>query len=384
MVQLLEGDVVGSARSARVFALNFHADYRCQNSGACCTANWDVPVELPFYTSLREAVTSGRLQPADTAGVSSPFIIDSNLPEGAAAILERDEDGRCVFYAATAKRCIVHRDLGEAALPETCRHFPRVSVQDRRGTFVSLSHFCPTAASMLFRDLPVEIVSAPIAFPHADYDGLLVTDDDLPPLLTPRVLMDLDGYTAWERHMVARFRDVDRRPASIMATLNRDAQVLGRWRPGAIALDEAVAQLSAEYVDGAESGLRDCLQRFREVIAAVPEDVRPEPDEDQLEAPFANEVEPAWEAFHGPVNRYLAAKAFASWTAYQGRGVRTIVRGLDAALALVRVESARQCRNAQRTLDRELLLEAIRQADFLLNHLAIGEDLARAWSVVES
>jgi hypothetical protein len=64
-------------------------------------------------------------------------------------------------------------------------------------------------------------------------------------------------------------------------------------------------------------------------------------------------------------------------------GVKTIVRGLEAALALVRVESARQCRNASRPLDRELLLEAFRQSDFALNHLAVGEDLANAWSRVE-
>jgi hypothetical protein len=56
---------------------------------------------------------------------------------------------------------------------------------------------------------------------------------------------------------------------------------------------------------------------------------------------------------------------------------------LEAALALVRVEAARQCRNAARPLDRDLLLEAFRQADFALNHLAVGEDLAKAWSVVE-
>jgi hypothetical protein len=119
------------------------------------------------------------------------------------------------------------------------------------------------------------------------------------------------------------------------------------------------------------------------VIAAVPGDVRPEPDEDGLEEAMVGWVAPAWERFHAPVNRYLAAKAFASWTAYQGRGVRTIVRGLDAALALVRVEASRHCRNARRALDRDLLIEAIRQADFLLNHLAVGEDLARGWSAVE-
>src|SRR6187549_2295659 len=82
-------------------------------------------------------------------------------------------------------------------------------------------------------------------------------------------------------------------------------------------------------------------------------------------------------------NCYLAAKAFASWTAYQGRGVATIVRGIEAAVALVRVEAARRCRDAGKPLDADLLLEAFRSADFTLNHLAVGEDLAENWSRIE-
>ena len=39
--------------------------------------------------------------------------------------------------------------------------------------------------------------------------------------------------------------------------------------------------------------------------------------------------------------------------------------------------------DAGRPLDAELLLEAIRFADFSLNHLAVGDDLARGWSLVE-
>jgi hypothetical protein len=116
----------------------------------------------------------------------------------------------------------------------------------------------------------------------------------------------------------------------------------------------------------------------------VPDDLRPHADEAGLEDAMVEHVAPQWHRFHAPVNRYVAAKAFASWTAYQGRGVRTIVRGLGAALALVRVEAARQCRNAARALDRDLLLEAFREADFLLNHLAVGEDLAEAWSQAET
>lgn len=374
----------GGRGTVRVYALAFHADYRCHNSGACCTASWDVPVELPIYKSLSEAVSNGTLRAADSSAGIHPFIVESDLPDRAAAMLERDDDGRCVFYAGESKRCIVHRDVGEAALPATCRHFPRISVQDSRGTFVSLSHFCPTAASMLFRDVPVDIVMKPAAFPAADYDGLVVTTDDLPPMLTPRMLMDLDGYTAWERHVVTRFAETHRRPSSVIATLWRDAQLLMEWRPGSISIAAAVSRLPHEYVDLQEdTGLSGSLRRHAEVLAAVPDDLKPPADVERLEAALHVYVSPAWGAFHAPINRYLAAKAFASWTAYQGRGIRTIVRGIEAALALVRVEASRQCRDAQRTLDAALLLEAIRQSDFLLNHLAVGEELVKAWSVVE-
>jgi hypothetical protein len=132
-----------------------------------------------------------------------------------------------------------------------------------------------------------------------------------------------------------------------------------------------------------DAELAPSLQLREEVIAAVPDDLKPGSDEEGLDGAWKTYVRAAWDDYRPPLNRFLAAKAFASWTAYQGRGVKTIVRGLEAALALVRVEAARQCRDASRPLDRELLLKAFRQADFALNHLAVGEDLAKAWSVVE-
>ena len=370
--------------SRNVFALGFHADYRCRHSGACCTADWDVPVELPVYRSLSDALVGGRLRVAAAAGATYPFIVEPDLPEGTAAMLDRDERGRCVFYESTSRLCIVHRDLGEPSLPTTCRHFPRVSVQDRRGTFVSLSHFCPTAASMLFSDRPVEIVAEPPAFPETDYDGLIVTADDLPPLLHPRVLMDLDGYTSWERHMVGRCADVEERPESVLTTLMRDADLLRCWRPGSLTLSEAVWELPHDVIEATlDESLAPSLRLRDEVIAAVPDDLKPASDEGGLDDAWTRYVRAVWDDYRPPINRFLAAKAFASWTAYQGRGVKTIVRGLEAALALVRVEAARQCRDASRPLDRDLLLEAFRQADFALNHLAVGEDLAKAWSLVE-
>jgi len=321
---------------------------------------------------------------APAAQPLDPFILGPDLPDDAAAMIERTPTGDCVFFERGTHLCVVHRDLGESALPLTCRHFPRVAVRDARGTFVTLSHFCPTAASLLFRDsIPTRIVQNPAAFPPADYDGLAVTDEELPPLLAPRMLMDPAAYTEWERHMVARCA-ADAPPEAVIATLTRDARLLRQWKPGGAPLVDAVRALPHEYVAAAVPDiLGPSLALYREVMQAVPDDLRPEPDEDGLETAFVALVGPGWESFRGPLNRYLAAKAFASWTAYQGRGVATIVRGLEVAIALVRVEAARACRDASRAVDQPLLLEAIRRADFALNHLAVGEDLAEAWSKVE-
>jgi Fe-S-cluster containining protein len=370
--------------SSPVYSLSIHADYKCRHSGACCTADWDVPVELPVYRALDDRVRSGSLRVAPAAEPLHPFVVELDLPDGAAAMLERTHGGDCVFFERGSRLCVVHRDAGAESLPETCRHFPRLAVADSRGTFVTLSHFCPTAASMLFReDVTLEIVNGPAAFPPADYDGLVVTADDLPPLLSPSMLMDPVGYSAWERQMVRRCA-ADVLPESVVVTLNADAMALRAWRPGETSLRDAIALLPEVFIPATvHSSLIPSLDLRHEVVDAIPDDLKPAPDDDGLEDAYREHVRLAWPAFARPLNRYLAAKAFASWTAYQGRGLSTIVRGLEAALALVRIESARQCRDAGRSLDRDLLLEAFRSADFALNHLAVGEDLAARWSRVE-
>jgi Fe-S-cluster containining protein len=370
--------------SSPVFALSIHADYKCRHSGACCTADWDVPVELPVYRSLGDQFRRGSLRVAPAAAPLHPFVVEPDLPDGAAAMLERTHEGDCVFFEPDSHLCVVHRDAGEESLPATCRHFPRLAVADSRGTFVTLSHFCPTAASMLFReDVTLAIVDGPAAFPPADYDGLRVTADDLPPLLSPSMLMDPAGYSAWESHMVTRCA-ATASPESVVATLTADAGKLGAWRPGETSLAAVVGALPDAFAPAPiEASLARSLELRDEIVDAIPDDLKPTPDEDGLEDAYRDRVRLAWPTFARPVNHYLAAKAFASWTAYQGRGVATIVRGLDAALALVRIESARQCRDAMRGLDRDLLLEAFRSADFALNHLAVGEDLAARWSRVE-
>ena len=368
-----------------VYALSIHADYKCQQSGICCTSDWDVPVEVPLYRTLTDAVATGKLSRAAAEEEGYPtFILEPDLPDDAAALVGRASSGNCVFFHSRSGLCVIHRDLGEPQLPSTCRHFPRLAVKDWRGTFISLTHYCPTAAGMLFReDVPLEIVENPPAFPPAPYEGLTVDPEAWPPLLKPEMLMDLDGYSAWERHMVARCA-LPLSPESVIGTLARDARLLRTFQPGNGSLVAAVAGLPAEtIVTPGDLSLGASLLLHAEVMKAVPDDVRPEPDTDGLQEAFERLVVPEWEAWHGPLRKFLAAKAFANWTAYQGRGVLSIVRGLEAALAFVRIESARECRNAGQALDAALLKQAFRGADFVLNHLAVGEDLANAWSIVE-
>src|SRR5438552_2841357 len=219
------GDIL---RRMPIFALSIHADYRCRHSGACCTADWDVPVELPLYRTLEEALSAGRVAPvAEANDDAAPLIVEGDLPDEAAAMVARTPSGDCVFYHRRSGLCVIHRDLGEPMLPATCRHFPRLAVRDARGTFISLTHYCPTAAASLFRqDVPIEIIESPAAFPEADYEGLVITGNDWPPLLRPELLADLESYTAWERHMVARCADAALAPEGVIATLERDARLV--------------------------------------------------------------------------------------------------------------------------------------------------------------
>ena len=105
-----------------VRSLSIHADYRCRHSGACCTADWDVPVEVPVTdrSTKRQSRAAARGSPVPRTGA---FVVEPDLPADAGAMLERNQAGECVFFERESRLCVVHRDLGHEALPATCRHF---------------------------------------------------------------------------------------------------------------------------------------------------------------------------------------------------------------------------------------------------------------------
>jgi hypothetical protein len=86
---------------------------------------------------------------------------------------------------------------------------------------------------------------------------------------------------------------------------------------------------------------------------AIPDELRP------------SRLAPARVPCDDAARRFLAAHAFASWTAHLGQGLRSWWRSIDAAWALLSYGLG------------------VRQADLLLRHLADPVELARIWSRVE-
>jgi hypothetical protein len=346
-----------------------HVRYACRHSGACCSSGWAIPVEQDKLTRI-----------AALRSTDEWLLAATEAPPDVAGVLARGTDGHCVFHRAglSSSRCGIHRALGPAALPAACQHFPRECLIDRRGVFVTLSHYCPTAASLLFEHSgPVEIVEGPPANPHGEAEGLDARDV-LPPLLTQGVLMDLDAYSAWEAHAVRSLAGqaslaAEASPEAVLDTLAADAARLMKWRPGGITLRDAIRALDRADVRRDAVTPPDWnteMQLVALVHDAIAEDQRPAALPRPARELFTLDRARDWQAHALVINRFLAAHAFASWAAYQGRGLDAMIRELRTVLAVLRYEVLRACEQSQGTLTDATLKEAIRQSDLLLVHLA--------------
>jgi len=256
--------------------LSFQRDYACRHSGACCTAGW----------------------------------------------IEPDESGRCRFHDAHPDGgCRIQRESSHESLPRACQQFPRVATLSPAGTSVTLSAFCPTAASLLFGTEPFTIVDAPDtrALDGLDARGVL------PPLLRDGMLMDWEAVARWEQLAVetlsAHRDDADRALALIDAA---STPVIGTWTPADGTLSDALAaafsRVTASGGDGDMPGSRDRRNAARA--------------------------------------RYFASHAFACWPMYNGQGIRGALDWLLKARTALDAER-RSCPD---------LKEAVRRADLALRH----------------
>jgi Fe-S-cluster containining protein len=313
----------------KFFWLNFHVPYACRDSGMCCSSGWPIPVERVRVAAIEQAITS-KVIPLRVEPWLTP---DALAPDDAAGMLALRSNGHCVFFEAGQSGCAIH-DVKPAA----CVHFPYVSLIDQRGVSVTLSHYCPTAVSLLFEhNGPVEIVEAgPPIGDGEDLEGLDARDSLPPASPDGSRLLTLDELSAWERDQV----------------VNAKMDVLQS----------------------------DDVMWFERARAAVPAPWSWPEVPEHLDGVWWSMVAPRWAKFDDVLDRYAAAKVFASWSLYLGNGLEAAIQTARVASAVVRIEAARQCLIFGRTLDRELLTEAIRQSDLLLVHYADPALLATASS----
>jgi Fe-S-cluster containining protein len=304
--------------------LNVHVGYACRDSGICCTSGWPIPVERECVPAI-ETTIAAEMIPLRVV----PWLIpELEAPGEVAGTLTVMPNGHCVFFEAGRPRCAIH-----SVKPASCMHFPYICLVDARGVRVNLSHYCPTAASMLFEhEGPVEIVEGPAPVPDGVAIEGLDARDSLPPAVSGRLLA-WDEFSQWER--------------------------------------DAIARANVDVLQA------DDLHRFDEARAAVPSPWAWPAAPAAFETAWSSLVAPAWPRFEGALRRYAAAKIFASWAVYQGVGLDAVLRVAAIASAVLRIECARQCIDLGQPLDRPLLEDAIRQSDLLLVHYADPERLAR-------
>ncbi|MSO49326.1 MAG: hypothetical protein EXQ49_05400 [Acidobacteria bacterium] len=249
--------------------------------------------------------------------------------------------------------------MGHAALPLACRQFPRQSVRDPRGVSVTLSHYCPTAADLLAAaGQPIAIAFDAPAFPaYAEYVGL-TADPALPPLLHPRLAMDWDSWWLFEDLAVTLISNAPS-PLERLAQVVEDVR---EWKVGDLPLHEHVRAAfmrshQTPTVPPAPSP-GTVADRCADAIDAVPEQWRTQ----ALDALSAGPAAPVEDVV---MRRYLAAHAFANWTAYQGEGLRAWYRAVETAACLL-VHTANPSR-----------------ADLILRHLADADAFTAMCNMAE-
>lgn len=363
----------------RVYALGFHADYRCRSTGACCSSGWEIPVAPPAEARLRAALASGALR-VDARGVPL-FRSRRELPDGARVVFGVDAHGRCAFFEPGTRLCTVHRQVGVAALPPSCRQFPRIALLTPVGTFLTLSHYCPTAAGQLFREDAVPSIAAdPPAFPADEPWEGLDAREAWPPLLRPGVLLGWDGYVLWQEQAVRLLLRDGQTPETAVAAIRQRAIRACEWTASKDPLLGWLERITENAGPSHAFDFAAAMATWRGVAARVPDSLRlaaPPLGPGAAPAPAWAEahvrlVAPRWERFAWPVRRYLAAKVFANWAAMQEDGLTAWSRAVETALGVLHVEATRQCIDTSAPLDAERLGEAFRRADLLLLHLARG------------
>ncbi len=215
------------------------------------------------------------------------------------------------------------------------------------------------------------IVEAPPAFPASRrYDGL-DGRGAWPPLVRPNLLFDLTSYARWESFVIDTLGDRGVSTAVALARLADAAECLRLWTPAMGSLEDAVAALTFTEQPSRPQAILNRYSAFQaaetydRILEFIPHGLgRPSPA-----SRGSSLSDWDWAQGGGAAKRYLAAKAFGSWAAYEARGIRTLVAELMATELVLKVEAARLMSQGRTCLDEAMMIDAVRATDWLLVHL---------------
>jgi hypothetical protein len=170
------------------------------------------------------------------------------------------------------------------------------------------------------------------------------------------MLMDWDAWWQWERESVALIETSSSSHEALLR-LREAVEHVRTWRPSEGALRDRVtaAFARARFITPRSGALADVDTLVATVVDAIPPELRDKLVMAPRAARLAADVR----------RRFLAAHAFANWTAHLGQGLRTWLRSIEAADVLV---------------DRGL---AVGEVDRWIRHLADPHVLAAGLAPIE-
>lgn len=295
------------------------------------------------------------------------------LRTGATPLLEHGLLGRTLESLCPHHRqgsqpgCSLESTLGTAALPHTCRQFPRVLLVDSRGWHQSLSAWCVTAA-----DLIVHGGDNFLSFDHIEWDPRVHLDaldarEAWPPELRPGVLMGHDAYERYEARVLEALAACPGRSGAGAEVLQRAVQwtaQLRSWRHGDRSLDDSVHRLSMPPVLSAPP--RPAFDLAKDLISRVPSPWRPDHWPNGLTDASYDGPQLTRQAADAVLRRYLGTRLVGSWIAYQGRGVLSVAASLVSSYALAALALSM---NGDGPVTFGRMASSIRAADWLQLHL---------------
>lgn len=198
--------------------------FRCQQGGKCCRNPWKVDVDEAYYQTWQHKLQA-------FAGLDRPALVvytDAVLAQGAHAYITKQPGSHTCVFQAQDNSCRIHSELGEAALPQLCRSFPReVSRVGERLSHVTLSSACEHAAAMLDEqaDLSFRIIPQTAALAESSL------------LLHQQRALSLPAFLPWLGWILDRVFDFSDSPQEalhdsadlLLAALHHPEQDLADW-----------------------------------------------------------------------------------------------------------------------------------------------------------